>query len=593
MGSELSSRPGTLPPKKKALRKSLPAVIDSANRAIALGAPPAQAPLGARHLARFHLRQAELCLKEGKTSEALKALKECLAQARSEGQTFVQELNENLIPLFLAIGHLESRENRYKAALEAYELAYGLAISATPIHPLWLAQVCLNRGLLYQCIDKPELGLADFNQAVMCLLSLQESSPEQISLLAQVYRNRGELQQSLQLTEAALTDFTQAIVSQNAFAQPPDLQELAESSRKLGLLHQHQGQHVEAVELFSQSIERYLELLAKGRQENRQNLVSTLLNRSQGFQALDMYAAAITDCDLALKLVEEGPYPQREALLIQARLATARGVLLWQDQNETLARVDFLAALYFYAALEQKSQLAFVLEQVRLHLNLARLWQDHNSDLERALTHYQQAIRGLNSPALTSETALLAQTFLERGNLLRESGEAQAAEQDYLAAFKQFKHLSPARRLPVIASMAQTVLQLGLMASEKGQSQEAHGYFDKAIQLLGPVKPQSHVEPSHIWVQCHYFRAFCRVLDLDQPRQAMADFEVIEAICPGYVCYDLACLNARLCHLDTALDYLDRHLDSPYRLADEEIKADPDLKPLKALKGWKALFKKR
>lgn len=590
MGSDLSARPGTLPSPKKLARKSLPAVIDSANRAIALGAPPAQAPLGARHLARFHLRQADVWLKEGKTSESLKELKECLAHARTEGQAFVQELHENLIPLFLAIGHLENRESRFKAALDAYDRAYELAISATPIHPLWLAQVCLNRGLLFQRIDKPEKGLEDFNQAVLCLLSLQESSPEQISLLAQVYRNRGELQASLQLTEAALHDFTQAIVSQNSYSQPPDIQELAESTRKLGLLHQHQGQSAQAVELFSQSIEGYLSLLGKGRQETRQNLVSTLLNRSHAFQDLEMYPAAISDCDLALKLVEEGPYPQREALLIQARLATARGLLFWKSQDEALARVDFLAALYFYAALKEKAKLAFELEQVRLHLNLARLWQE--TDHERALGHYRQVIQGLKSQSLASEAALLAQAYQERGNLLRETGQAEAAWQDYQAALQQFKHLSPTKRLPVIASMAQTALQLGLLASEKGLAQEAHGYFDKAIQWLGPVKPQSAVEPSHIWVQIHYFRAFCRVLDLNQPSLALADFEVIEAVCPGYVSYDLACLNARLGQFEKALDYLKLHLNSEYRLETAEIKADPDLKPLMKLKGWKALFKK-
>jgi tetratricopeptide (TPR) repeat protein len=140
--------------------------------------------------------------------------------------------------------------------------------------------------------------------------------------------------------------------------------------------------------------------------------------------------------------------------------------------------------------------------------------------------------------------------------------------------------------------MAQTALQLGLLASEKGLAQEAHGSFDKAIQWLGPVKPQSAVEPSHIWVQSHYFRAFCRVLDLNQPSLALADFEVIEAVCPGYVSYDLACLNARLGQFEKALDYLKLHLNSEYRLETAEIKADPDLKPLMKLKGWKALFKK-
>lgn len=592
MGSDLSTR--HLSPKKKALRKSAPAVLDSANRAIALGSVPAQAPLGAKHLAHFHLRQAEVWLNEGKTGESLKALKEALAHARTEGHTFVQELHENLIPLFLAIGHLESRENRFKIALGAYEQAHELAISATPIHPLWLAQVCLNRGLLYQRIEKPEKSLEDFNQAVLCLHSLQESNPEQISLLAQVYRNRGELQQSLQLTEAALQDFTQALISQNNFAQPPDLQELAESSRKLGLLHQHQGQFAEAVEMFSQSIEHYFELLGKGRQDNRQNLVSTLLNRSHAFQALEMHAAAITDCDRALNLVEEGPYPQREALLIQARLATARGLLYWKSQDEGQARVDFLAALYFYSALKTKAQLPFEMERVRLHLNLARLWQEANeADEERALGHYQQALQLLQTKPLAAETALLAQAHHERGNLLRETGQSTEAAQDYQAAYQAFKRLPPARRLPVIVTMAQTVLQLGLLASEKGQAQEAHGHYDKAIQLLGPVKPQSQVDPSHIWVQCHYFRAFCRVLELDQPQAALADLGVIESICPGYVSYDLACINARLGHLETALGYLRQHLNSEYRLETAEIKADPDLKPLTALKEWKALFKKR
>lgn len=583
-------------PQGKNKRKRLPPLLDDANRAIALGSVPSQAPLGPKHLARYHFRQAEILLEQGKSPESLKAIRECLAQARSEGPLFVQELNEHLIPLILALGHLESRENRFKAALEAYDLAHDLAIHATPVHPLWLAQVCLNRGLLFQRIDKPEQGLADFNQAVLCLLSLQESSPEQISLLAQVYRNRGELQQTLQLTEAALQDFTQAISSQNHFVKPPDLQELAESTRKLGLLYQHQEQQADAITQFSQSIELYQELLAKGRQNNRQNLVSTLLNRSQAFQALEMYQAAIADCDQALRLVEEGPYPIREGLLIQARLTTARGVLHWQSQALEKAKVDFLAALYFYAAVEAKTQMPFALERVRLHLNLARLCLETqasgSSETARAQQHYDQAHKQLSAPPLKSEAGLLAQTYLERGNLLREQGAMTEAESDYLSAYSTFKTLSPARRLPVIASMAQSLLQLGLLHSEKGQATTALGYFDKAIQLLGPVKPQAVVEPNHIWVQCHYFRAFCQVLDLDRPDLAMRDFEQIEAVCPGYVSYDLACLHTRSGDFEKALHCLRAHLDSPYRLEKAEIQADPDLTPLKSHPGWKRLFKK-
>lgn len=565
--------------------RALPLLQDALNRSIALGQGTTVAFSGSRSLARYHLRQAETALASQDYSRALLNLIEVRALIRHESWEFHQEIRHQLFEALLQAGHLAAGVEAYSDALRAYDLAFLLAKESIPMIPLQIAQVCLNRGLLYQKLKQIPQALEDFNRAIAVLAPVVQAGPEQIALLAQAFRNRGELQQSLQRTEQALEDFLQAIATQKDLLVPPDPLELAVAFRKLGLLYLHQQQRAEALAQFSRSIEVYHLLIQQGRQEFDQDLISTLMHRSQVLRELHRLSEARQDCDQALALLQRDTLPKRERLLLQARAVTARALLSWQTQAIEEACADYLAALYFYQAL-RTSGLYFDPDISRLHLNLAHLSLEQ-SHYDTALEHYDQALAVL---AGSPDQLMQAQLLLERGNLHREAARPEAAERDYAAALALYQSLEPHRRLAVVAAMAEVLLQQGLLAADRGAVQQACEQYAAAIELLQPVRPQQPVDADHVWVRSHYFRGFLQATALNQPQAALADFDQVEQVCPGLVSYDRACLLARLGQIPEAFQALENHLSSPYRLDPAEIAADPDLQPLQGLPRWQELL---
>lgn len=558
---------------------------DSLNRRIALGRDPAIVFSGARSLTRYHLHQAERALAQQDYSQAFTNLVEVCALIRHESREFRREMQHPVFDALLCTGHQAWRAQKFKDALKAYDLAFWFAREAEPLIPLQIAQVCLNRGLVYQKLEQILQALEDFNLAIAVLAPVAHAEPQHISLLAQAFRNRGELQQSLQRTEQALADFLQAIATQKDLLNPPDPLELAVSFRKLGLLYLHQQQYPEALEHFSRSIEVYRLLLDQGRQELIQDLVSTFMHRSQVLREQNQLLAARQDCDQALHLLRQDALPIRERLLFQARLFTARGLISWQIQAKAEAYSDYLAALSFYRDLVA-SGLHFDTEMAHLHINLAHLSLEQ-AHYDRALDHYDQALDILSQQPNPIKQA---QIFLERGNVYREMGHLEQASNDYASALTLYEGLKPQQRLSVVAAIAEVLLQQGLLAADQGEAQLAYQKYSAAIELLQPVRPKQLVQAEHIWVRSHYFRGFLQATLLNQPHAALADFEQIEQVCPGLTSYDQACLLARLGNIPEAFEALERHLRSPEPLGLADIAADPDLCLLQNLPRWQELM---
>ncbi|PIQ25355.1 hypothetical protein COW36_19500 [bacterium (Candidatus Blackallbacteria) CG17_big_fil_post_rev_8_21_14_2_50_48_46] len=571
--------------------KRLHTLQDPLNRSIALQTNPQTPFSSSRSLARFHLQQAQSYLASGHAQSALIELKETQILSRSESTEFQQEILPLLLHTTLETGHLLAQEKDLVNALSAYDLAYTFALQEEPLSTLLLAQICLNRGLVYQRLSLLDQALVDFNQAVSHLVTLASSDTEQISLLAQALRNRGELQESLSQTDAAVKDFAQAIAAQNELQYPPDLQELAVTTRKLALLYQHQERFLEAESYFAQSLVYYRELYQKGHTEFLQDLVSTLLNHSQICLKLEKLEAAHADCTEALQFLENGALPAREKQLLQARAGTARGLLAWKMGDPDQSRNDFIASLYFYQALEA-FDLNFIPERIQLHLHLAHLWLEiEDQASSQALAHYHLALEELQNQSQTSDPELKMQILLERGNLYREWGQSDATQEDYQRAVEVFHSLTAAKRTPLLATLAQVHLQWGLLLTETGAAEAAIKQFSQGLQSCKALQPREEVNPDHLWIQLHYFRGFCLAIELNQPEVALEDFIQIEKYCPGYASYDLACLYTRLGQNEKAIAALTQHVSSGYRLEKKEIEADPDLKPLKKLPAWKALLK--
>jgi len=152
--------------------------------------------------------------------------------------------------LHMAVGNLESDEDKYDAALDEMHLALGILQKQEPPDPLSVAWAHNNTGLVLWHLGKPDEALAEFQTA----LSLEEKElgpnhPE----VADCLNNVGLIRASQNRPDEALASYRRALeIIETAFG--PAHPQVADQLNNIGMAMMQQGKLDEALPEFQRAL---------------------------------------------------------------------------------------------------------------------------------------------------------------------------------------------------------------------------------------------------------------------------------------------------------------------------------------------------
>ncbi|MGV3527138.1 MAG: TPR end-of-group domain-containing protein [Candidatus Sericytochromatia bacterium] len=431
----------------------------------------------------------------------------------------------------------------------------------------------LNRTWLMLQQDQIQTAITACQQALDLLSPLVSEDPEGLApSLMMLYRMRSQIQRRQGLLPQALADLEQSarLQQQLQHSHRVDPVDLIHDGLHLADLRQTLQEPQQALQAL-QSILPYLEQVSDPLLG--QDLSSSFYTRrAQVFESLQQPLLAYADYRNALKFNDAESTPGNWLHLFL--LAAALGL---REQGQAPPNRELTQARALLSELEATGEM-----DAQLGLPLLVLADLlHAEQAESALDLYATAIRclersGASKHNVSSET--LAQAYLGRAQLLQNLDQAPKA----LTSYRQARRLLQAQGSQQI--LAEIDLKLALCCQQAGKPQQALEAFDLAAAEAGAAPDQP--DPSSIWVQIPYFRAFLHVLDLQAPTQALQDLLRVNTLCPDFASYDLACLYARMGQIEAALKALQAHLASAYALSPAEILADSDLACLHSHPDW-------
>lgn len=540
---------------------------DMTNRSIAMGQyrPEAQPDLLEGMFSRAQeLKQA------GRYDEALKLLREVPPGADSP----------RLLEVLMLQAELLSLQGEYQKACEVYA---NLRVFSANNLDLSLEErlrleglIQLNTAWLLEQQNQLDAAMIGYDKAIGALEPLQALMPEQIlPALMMAYRQRSRVHRAAGAIAQAAMDLERSGRLQEQFllsckeAEDTVLEQVS-SWFALGQMQQEVEHWQEAYDSFVMAL-NLSDDLPPGSERNRwQGMIQTQAARC--FEGLGELAHATSLYRAALTLIsrQEAPLQWVQLQLLQM------GLSLRQGRSDALARIsDIEAELQsLEAAGTERHVLAVPL------MALANLCFE--ADSERALEFYGAAIRSLEqSQRLQSEDSqrALVDAYRSRAGLLESKGQLPRA----LASYKQAQ-----RHAEGVLSQhekAELELRVGLAHQAAGKAEQALHDFARAREL-------SEVDAAFdsVWFRAGYFHAFVLATELNRPEDALAELIVLDALAPGHLDYDLACLHARLKQPDQAFERLARHLAGPDPLSREDILADPDLAVLQGDTRWAAVI---
>lgn len=464
----------------------------------------------------------------------------------------------------------------WEAALQTYARIITQVESAPLSHEerqRMLGLAHLNRTWLLLQQAQIQAATTACQQALNLLSPLVAADPEGLApSLMMLYRMRAQIQRRQGLLPEALADLEQStrLQQQLQASHSVDPVDLIHDGLHLADLRQTLQEPQQALQAL-QSILPYLEQVSDPLLAQDLNS-SFYTRRAQIFEALQQPLLAYTDYRNALRFNDAEITPAN--WLHVFLLAAALGL---REQGQTPPSTELSQARALLSELEATGEM-----DAQLGLPLLVLADLlHADQAETSLELYATAIRCLERSGASKQDSgseTLAQAYLGRAQLLQDLDQAAKA----LTSYRQARRLLQADASQQM--LADLDLKLALCCQQAGKPQQALEAFDLAESEAGPAPDQP--DPSSLWVQIPYFRAFLYVLDLQAPTQALQDLLRVNTLCPDFASYDLACLYARTGQPEAALKALQAHLASAYALAPAEILADSDLAVLHSHPDW-------
>lgn len=536
---------------------------DMTNRSIAMGQ---YRPEARPDLLEGMFRRAQALKEAGSYDEALELLREVPPGADSP----------LLLEVLMLRAELLSLQGEYQKACEVYASlrvfsANNLNLSIEDRLRLE-GLIQLNTAWLLEQQDQIAAAITGYDNAIGALEPLQALMPEQIlPALMMAYRQRSRAHRAAGSIAQAAMDLEQSgrlqeqLLLSSSEGEDTALEQVS-SWFALGQMQQEVEHWQEAYDSFVMALNLSDDLPAGSERNRWQGMIQT--QEARCLEGLGELAHATSLYRAALTLIsrQESPLQWVQLQLLQT------GLSLRQGRRDALARIGDIETEL--RALESAGTERHVLAVPLMALaNLC-----FEADSERALEFYGAAIRSLEqSQRLQSEESqrALVDAYRSRAGLLESKGQLPKA----LASYKQAQR--HAEGVLSNKEKAELELRVGLAHQAAGKAEQALQDFARARELA-----EMNAECDSAWFRAGYFHAFVLATELGRPEDALAELLVLDALAPGHVDYDLACLHARLKQPDQAFERLARHLAGPDPLSLEDILADPDLGVLQADTRW-------